>query len=111
MLPGEKQPETDFSNNEMKDKWSVDCIKRETTVARMRVEDAVAVFRQEQEDTVTATNTGLMTREPKQTIGEMSIAFRDSLSNITSSDNGEGREGEDDDEREHDKLSENDEPS
>jgi len=49
-LAAEKRPETHFLSHEEKEKWIEDDVERETTGARMRVEDAVAAVQCEQED-------------------------------------------------------------
>ena len=64
----------------------------------------------EQEDSGTAENVGLTTREPKRLFEEMMVATGDSLSDLASSDDGEDGEHEDNEESEQGKLSEDDEP-
>jgi len=76
----------------------------------MQDEDTEAAIRQELEDMGTAENVRLMTREPKKTLEVMMVAFRDSLSNLASSDDGENGEDEDDEETAQGKLSEDDKP-
>jgi len=82
--------------NKEKETWIKDYVERETAVARKRVEDAEAAIRQEQEDTGTAENVGLTTREPKKTLKENMMAIEDSMSNHASSDNCTDGEPKDD---------------
>jgi len=109
-LVAEKRRETHPSNGQTV-QWIEDHDERETAGAKKRVEDAEDAITQEQEDTETAENAGLKTREPKNTFHEMMVAIGDSLSNIATSDNGEDGEDQDDDDAEQGKLSEDDEPS
>jgi len=102
--------ETHFLSNEEKENWIEDYVERETGGARKQVEDAEAAIRQEQEDAEAAENAGLTSTEPKKTSHGMMVAIGDSLSDIASSDNGEDREGEDDEETELRQLSKDDEP-
>jgi len=66
-LAAETLRETHFLSNKETEKWNADYVKRETTGARERVEDAKAAMRQEQEDTEVAENAALMTAEPEIT--------------------------------------------
>jgi hypothetical protein len=59
---------------------------------------------------VTAENPGLTATEHKVTFQEMMVAFRDSLSNLTRSDNGKDGEDTYNDVTESGKLSEYDDP-
>jgi len=79
-------------------------------VAITRVDDAEAAIRQEQEDTETAENAELTTREPGETVPEMMVAIGNSLSNTASSDDGDDGDDEDDEETEQGMLSKDDEP-
>jgi len=107
----EKQRETHFLSNEQTEKWIEDYVERESAGARKRIEDAVAVVHQEQEDMKHAEIGGLMSRQSKKTFEEMMVAIRDSLSDLASSDNGEQVEDDDDEEEtEQGKLSEDDKP-
>jgi hypothetical protein len=54
--------------------------------------------------------TRLRFREPEKTVQAMLVAIGDSLSHLSSSDDGEDGEDEDEEETEPDKLSEDDEP-
>jgi len=74
------------------------------------VKDTEAVVQQEQDDITHAQIAGLTSRGPEKTFEEMLVAIRDSLSDLPSSDDGEYGEGEDDEETEHGKLSDDDEP-
>jgi len=85
-------------------------VERETAGVRKRVEDAEATVEQEQDDMTHAEIAGLTSREPEKTFEEMLVAIRDSLSYLASSDNGEDREEEADEETEQGNLSEDDEP-
>jgi hypothetical protein len=49
-LAVEKRRDTHFLNNEEKEKWIEDYVKRETAEARNRVEDAKATVQQEQDN-------------------------------------------------------------
>ena len=109
-LAAQKRRETHFFSNEEKEKWIEGYVERETAGAGKRVEDTEAQIRQEQEDTDTAENVGLTTTEPEKTFHEMMFAIGDSLSDITSSDDGDNGEDEDNAEIEQGQLSENDEP-
>jgi len=51
-----------FLSNEEKEKWIEDYVERETTGARMFVEDAAATVQQEQEDIRQAENAGFTNR-------------------------------------------------
>jgi len=107
-LAAERRQETNFLNNKEKEKWIEDYVERETAVARKRVEDTHTAVKQEQDDVGSAESGGLTAREPGQTFEEMLDTIGDSLSDLTSSDNEE--DGEDDEDTEHGKLSEDDEP-
>jgi len=76
----------------------------------MRVEDTEAGVQQDQEDTRKAGNVELTIREPNQTFPEVMVAIEDSLSNHASSNDGENREDEVDEETEQGQLSKDDEP-
>jgi len=80
-------------SNEEKGNWIQDDVERSTAEARQPVADAEAATRQQQENTGTAENAELTTREPEKMIEEMMVAIGDSLSDLASSDNGE--DGED----------------
>jgi hypothetical protein len=80
-------------------------------VARKSVEDAEAAIRQEQEDTETDENVGLITTELVKLVHVMMVAIRSSLSNIASSDAAEDGEDVDSEETEQGKLSKDAEPS
>lgn len=110
MLAAEKRCETHILRNEEKEIWIADEIERETAVARQRVEDAVAVIREEQEDTQPADTTGLTTMEPQKMYHEMMVAIGDILTDIASSDYGKDLEDDNNDESEQGQLTENDEP-
>jgi len=69
-----------------------------------------AAVQEEQHDTTKAENAGLTNREPENTLQEMMVAIRDSLSDLASSDNGEDGDDADDEETEQGQLSEDDEP-
>jgi len=87
-----------FSSNEEKAKWIKDYVDRETTLARMQVQDAETAIRQEQEDIKNAEKAGSTNKKPEKTYQEMLNAIRDGLNNLASSDNEEEGEDEDDDE-------------
>jgi len=99
-----------FVSDEEKEKLIEDYVEIITAMAFKRVEDAEAAIREEQEDTKTAENTGLTTRESQKNLHEKRVAIGDSVSNIASSDDGEDREDVVDEETEQGKLSEDDEP-
>jgi len=107
----EKSRETHFLTNEDKEKWIQDNDQRETAVARKRVEDAETAIKKVHNDMINADNTGLTTREPKTMCEEMMIAFRDSLSDLASSDDEEDGDDEDDEGIELCKMSEDHKPS
>ena len=64
----EKQREMHYLTHEVKEKWIVHYIERETAEARKRFEDAQAAVQQEQDDTMTAENAGLTNKELKYTV-------------------------------------------
>ena len=99
-----------FLSNEEKEKWIEVYVESETAGARKRVQDAEAAIRQEKEDAETTDNAGLMTREPETTFHEILDAIGHSVCNIITSDAGEDREDEDDEEPEQGHLSKDDEP-
>jgi hypothetical protein len=109
-LAAETRRGTHFLSNEEKVKPIEDCIARETAEGRMRVEDAEAAVQQEQDDMTNAEIAGLTSREPGMTFEEILVAIGDSLSYVASSDNGEDREDEDEEETEQGNLIEDDEP-
>jgi hypothetical protein len=110
-LTAEKRPETHFLSNERKEKCMEDYDERETAGAKKRVEDAEAAVQQEQNDITHAKIAGLLSRKSENTFEEMLVAIGDSLSDLASFHDGDDGEGEDDEETEHGKLSEDDEPS
>jgi hypothetical protein len=65
---------------------------------------------QKQEDTQAAGNAGITTTEPDIMRNKMLVAIRHSLSDTSSSNDGEDGEYEDDEEREEGQVSEDDEP-
>ena len=78
-------------------------------MARMGVDDAETVIKQEQEEMRNAENMGLTTRQSAKTCEKMMIAIGDSLRDLACSDDEE--DGDDDDaDTELGKLSEDDEP-
>ena len=106
-LAAEKRRERHFLTHEDKEKWIEHNVSRETAGARNRAEDAEAADQQDQDDKRKAENTRCTNREPEMTYQEMMVAIGDSLSDLSSSD--DGKDGED----EHDEqgqLSEDDEP-
>jgi hypothetical protein len=107
-LAAESRQERNFLNEKEKEKWIQDYMERETAVPRKRVEDAETAVKQEQEDIGSAESGGLTAREPGQTFDEMLDAIGDRLSYVASSDNEE--DGEDDEDTEQGKLSEDHEP-
>jgi len=80
-------------------------------VARKRVEDAEAAIEQEQEDIRYADNVGLTTREPKPTCQQMLNDSRDSMSDLTRSDDHKDADDEDDEDTQLGKRGKDDEPS
>jgi len=84
----------------------------ETTVARKRVQDAETAMMQEQEDMRNVEKTRSTTTKAEITFEEVLNAIADSLSHLATSDNeDDGDEKYDDEEDvEHGKLSEDDEP-
>jgi len=107
-LAAERRQETNFLNNKEKEKLIEDYVERESAVARKRDEDAETAIKQVQEDMKSDESTGLTSREPGPTFEEMFDAFRDSLSDLVRLDDEE--DGEDDQDTEQGKLSEDDEP-
>jgi len=99
-LTAEKRRETHFLSNAEKEKWIEDYVETETAGARKRVEEAEAAVQQGQDDMKQAEIAGLTSREPEKTFEEMLVAIRDSLSDLASSDDGEDRDEEDDEETE-----------
>jgi len=108
-LAAEKRQETHFLTHEEKEKWIEDFVKRETAVARKRVQDAETALMR---DMTTAENECATTGKPETTFGEMFNAIGDSLSNFASSDDEQDEEDEEDDEEDtaRGKLSDDDEP-
>jgi len=108
-----KWRETHYSSHEEKEEWIKDYVEWETYEARMRVEDAERAIKQEQKGMRNAEKAGLTTTKPETTFEEMLNAIRDSMSNLSTSDDGEDGEHEDDDEEDPDlgKLCDDDEPS
>jgi hypothetical protein len=109
-LVAETQHETHFLSNEENEKWIEDYVERETAGATKRVEDAEAAVQQEQGNMKLAEIAGLTSREREKTFEEMQVAISESLSDLASSDDGEDGEYQDEEETEHGKLSEDDEP-
>jgi hypothetical protein len=91
-------------------KWIGDYLEREPALAKKGVEVTKAAFQQEQEDMNNAKYSGLRNREAEKTFQERIDSIRNSLSHLTSSDNGENKEAGDDDETEEGQLSEDDAP-
>jgi len=110
-LEAEKRPETHFLRNEEIEKWIEDYVAREASGARMRVQYTEVMIGQEQEDTETADNAVVRNRQPENTFHEMMVGERDILSDLASSENGEDRKDEDNEEMEQGNLSEEDAPS
>jgi len=110
-LAAKKWWETHFWTNEEEETWIEDYVATETARATKRVESAEAAIKQEQEDTRTAENTRLMTREPEKKFHEMMVAIGDSPRDLASSDDWDDGEDEDGEETEHGKLSEDDAPN
>jgi hypothetical protein len=76
-------------------------------VARKWVDDAETAIKQEQGDMRSAESWGLTSREPGETFEEMLDGIGDSLSDLASSDDGEG--GENNEHAEQGELSADDE--
>jgi len=76
----------------------------------MRVEGAKAAVQHWQDDMKQDKIARLTNREPENTSHGMIVAIRNSLSDLAISDSVEDRYNEDDEEIEHGKLSEDDEP-
>jgi len=110
-LAAEKRPEIHFLSNEEEKKWIEDYVERQTAGATKRVEDAEAAVQQEQEDMKHAEIVGFTSREHKNTFNGMMVAIGDSVSGLATSDDGEDRDDQDDDESAQGTLSEDDEPS
>jgi hypothetical protein len=68
------------------------------------------VVQQEQKERRKVENTGLINRHPEMTFQMIMVTMSDSLSNLASSNDGEDREIEDDEETEKSLLSKHDEP-
>jgi hypothetical protein len=109
-LGAEKSQEMHLLSNGEKAKWIKDYVERDTAGARMRVEDAETTIRQEQEDTDTAENSELTTKEPEKWFNKRIVTIGDSLSNIASSNDEEVWEDADVKETEQGQRSEDDEP-
>jgi hypothetical protein len=109
-LAAGKPRETHFLSNEVEEKSIEDYVERETAGARKRVEDAEAAVQQEQDDMTHTKIVGLMSREPEKTFEEMLVGIGDALSDLTSSDDWEDGEEQDDEETEQGNLSEDEEP-
>ena len=107
-LAAENRRESHILSNEEKEKWIDDYVERETTGARKQVEDAEAAVQEEQDDMTHAEIAGLTPREPEKTSEQIMAAIGESLSDLASSDDGEGGEDEDE-ETVLGKLSEDDE--
>jgi len=106
----EKRQDTHCSSNEEKEKWFEDYVERETTGAKRRVEEAEGAVQQQQDDIMHADIATLTSWEPEETFEEMLVAIGDSLSDLASYDDGEDVEDEDDEETDHGKMTEEDEP-
>jgi len=88
-LVPKKQREKHYMSDEEKQQWIQHYVERETAGAWKWVEDAEAPITQEQDDTETAENAGLRTREPKRIFQDMMVTIEDNLSNLASSNDGE----------------------
>jgi len=108
-LAAKTRPEMQVSSIEEKEKRIKDWVQRETAGARQRVKDPDAAIKQEQEYTRTAENNGLTTSKHGMRFQEMMVAIRNSLSDLTNSDDGDDGDDEDDEDTEQGKLSEDDE--
>ena len=106
-LATERRQETNFLNDKENEKWIRNYMERATTVARKRVEDAETAIKQEQGDMRSAESRGITSREPGQMFEGMLDAIGVSLSDLASSDYEE--DGQDDQDTEQGKLSEDDE--
>jgi len=105
-FPTWERRETHFSSNKEKEKWIEDYFERETAGARKQVQDAEAAVQQEQQDMEHAEIARLTTTKPKKTFKGMMVAIGDSLSDLGSSDDGDNRNDEDDEQTVQGKLSE-----
>lgn len=77
-------------------KWIEDSVDREPNIARKRVKHPETVIQQDQEDMRNTGKAQLTSRKPETTLEEMLNPNGDSLSDCTTSDNGEDGEDEDD---------------
>jgi len=111
-LSAEKTRETDDTSNEEKEKSIEDYVDRETTVARMQVQDAETAIMHKQGHMRNVEKARSTTTKPETIFEEMLNAIGDSLSDLASSKDEEDGEDEDDDEddTEHGNLREDDEP-
>jgi len=88
-----------------------DCFHGETAAARKRVENAERPIKREQEDMRRGEYMGLTTSEPEKTFVETIIATRDSMSDLSSFNDEDDGEDDDDVYAELGKRSKDDEPS
>jgi hypothetical protein len=99
-----------YLSNQQKGTWIENYLERETAGVRKRVEEAPASVQKERDDMTHTEFVGMASREPEMSLDEMLFAFRDSLSDLASSDDEDDGEDEDDEATEQGKLREDDEP-
>jgi hypothetical protein len=109
-FPGGQWWETHFWRNDAKQTWIDDDVERETAGSRKHLEFAEAVVQQKQEEMEHTEITGLTNWKPKKTFEESFVAIWDSLSDLSSYDDEEDGEKEDDAVTKQGKLSQDDEP-
>jgi len=105
------QHETDLLSNEEKEKCIKDYVEIEFALARKTVKHTETVPKQEHKYMRNAENIRLTTREPDKPFQKMIVATGARLSNLSSSDDVEDGQYEDDDDTELGKLSEETKPS
>jgi hypothetical protein len=93
-LVAETSQEPNILSIEEQVQWIEDYVQRETGMARKRDQDAETSIMQELKDMTTAETAGGTTRKPETTFEQMLNAIRDSLSNLTTSDDEEDGEDE-----------------
>jgi len=106
----EKRQQPHILRNEEREKWIEDYVERESTVARMRVQDAKTAMMHKHEHLGNVEKGRSTTTKPNITSDEMLNAIGDSLSDLASFKDEEDEDHEDDDEEDtgHGKLSEDD---
>ena len=86
--------ETYFLSHKENEKWIEDYVHRDTTMATKQVEDAETVNQQQQDDMTNDQKALMTTRKPEETIALLLNPLRDSLRDVTCSDDKEDTEEE-----------------